>query len=251
MVRLETVQKLTEWKTIRGVCTYQGADDPTYTMYVVGDANLYLSLGMRIRVTQTTNKYFILTKIGTYDSGNNRTLLTMYGGTDYDLANATIINPSYSVVKAPFGFPLQEEKWTVLVTNTSLIQHANVTENVWYNSGVFISVPIGNWDLGYRVSTLPYSENSRQLQAHTTLSTTTNSQTDSGFTCQTGFCHATPTAIWVQDTLYTSKRVSLTSKTTYNLLSMMNNTSAGSSARYLQLYNNVVPCNLFARCCYL
>ena len=54
-------------------------------------------------------KHFINTGVG-YSSN---TVLTLYGGTDYDLANSPIIEPYFSAAKAPFGFPLNEGKWRV------------------------------------------------------------------------------------------------------------------------------------------
>jgi hypothetical protein len=38
------------------------------------------------------------------------TTLKLYGGTDYDLANSPIIEPYFSMAKAPYGFPLDEAK---------------------------------------------------------------------------------------------------------------------------------------------
>ena len=46
-------------------------------------------------------KYFIVTGVG-YSSPN--TTLTLYGGTDYDLANSPIIEPYFSMAKAPMAF---------------------------------------------------------------------------------------------------------------------------------------------------
>jgi hypothetical protein len=83
--------------------TYNSADDPTYTFTISGDKTDKYSAGMRIKLTQTTAKYFIITKVA-YSSPN--TTITVYGGTDYDLANAAITSPYYSTQKAPQGFPL-------------------------------------------------------------------------------------------------------------------------------------------------
>ena len=91
------------WTPALETWTYASADDPTYTFTISGDLTDKYSAGMRIKLTQTTAKYFIITKVA-YSSPN--TTITVYGGTDYDLANATITNPYYSVVKAPQGFPL-------------------------------------------------------------------------------------------------------------------------------------------------
>ena len=60
-----------------------------------------------MRLQQGCIKYFIITGVG-YASGS--TVLTLYGGTDYDLASSPIIEPYFSAAKAPFGFPLDESK---------------------------------------------------------------------------------------------------------------------------------------------
>jgi len=63
-------------------------------------------------------KYFIVTGVAYSSPG---TTLKLYGGTDYDLANSAIIEPYFSMAKAPYGFPLDEAKWRVegLVTADS------------------------------------------------------------------------------------------------------------------------------------
>ena len=63
-------------------------------------------------------KHFIITGVN-YPLTN--TTLKLYGGTDHDLANSAIIEPYFSMAKAPYGFPLDEAKWWVesLVTADS------------------------------------------------------------------------------------------------------------------------------------
>ncbi|WP_442766606.1 hypothetical protein, partial [Mitsuokella multacida] len=93
--------------------TYLGADAPTYTFTISGDKTSKYSPGMRIKLTQTTVKYFIIVAVS-YSYPN--TTVTIYGGTDYTLENAAITDPYYSMVKAPAGFPLDPAKWTVSAT---------------------------------------------------------------------------------------------------------------------------------------
>ena len=65
------------WIPISATCTYQGADDPTYTMYVSGEAQNFLSVGMKFRCFQMGMKFFIITAIGAYDSGQVLTMLAV------------------------------------------------------------------------------------------------------------------------------------------------------------------------------
>jgi hypothetical protein len=57
----------------------------------------------------------------------------LYGGTDYTLAAAgdAITAPYYSVVKAPLGFPLNSNKWTVKVTDATIRSQLTPTANTW------------------------------------------------------------------------------------------------------------------------
>jgi hypothetical protein len=132
------------WTAGTGTWSYSSADAPTFVISVNNDQTGIIGVGQRIKLTQTTAKYFIVTAVGAYSGG--ATLITVYGGTDYTLANAAISTPFWSNVKAPFGFPMSPAKWTVTVTDTSDRTQASPTINVWYNLGsVSISAPIGIW----------------------------------------------------------------------------------------------------------
>ena len=127
--------------------TYASADDPTYTFTISGDKTSKYSVGMKIKLTQTTVKYFIITAIS-YSSPN--TTVTVYGGTDYDLANATISANYYSMVKSPQGFPMSPAKWSVTTTITSNVSQTSVANGATvYITGLTISVPIGVWDIRF------------------------------------------------------------------------------------------------------
>jgi hypothetical protein len=62
-----------------------------------GAASKY-SVGDKIKLTQTTAKYFYVTAVAD-------TVLTVTGGTDYTVANAAITFPYYSKASSPVGFP--------------------------------------------------------------------------------------------------------------------------------------------------
>ena len=85
--------------------------------YVAGDTWVYVSassfkitgvdrrdlfpVGTKIKLTQTTDKYFYVTST----SFSTDTTVNITAGTDYTLANATITNPKYSYAATPQGFP--------------------------------------------------------------------------------------------------------------------------------------------------
>jgi hypothetical protein len=89
---------------------------------------LFLEVLQRVRLLQGSVKYFIVTGVS-YSSPS--TTLTLYGGTDYDLANSPIIEPYFSMAKAPFGFPLDEAKWRVESLVTSDSSQASPAAGTW------------------------------------------------------------------------------------------------------------------------
>jgi len=178
------------WNPINVGCSYQGADAPSYSMYIGGNANLFLTLGMRILLTNGGSpKMFILTAISAYDAGNDRTLLTMYGGTDYTLANSAITGVYFSSAKVPYGFPLDPSKWSVEKLDTSRRQQANPTLLAWYNLGTTnsqLSIPIGNWNLYWYVQVgASGGASDCELAVGATLSTANNSEISKRYTSTT------------------------------------------------------------------
>lgn len=129
------------WIPGTGTWTYSSADSPTFVISTSTDLTGVIGLGYRIKLTQTTAKYFIVTAI-------TSSTITVYGGTDYTLANAAISSPYYSPVKSPFGFPMSREKWTVTVSDTTTRTQASPTANTYYNPNTTkIDVPIGSWEV--------------------------------------------------------------------------------------------------------
>lgn len=134
----------TGWMPLLNTFVYASADSPTFTMTVSGiDLTGIISVGMRIKLTQSsTIKYFIVTAI----SFSTNTTITLYGGTDYTLANATISSVYYSVNKVPFGFPIDPTKWSVKVNiGTNYSQSSPVTGTTYNLGGISITIPIGAW----------------------------------------------------------------------------------------------------------
>ena len=104
------------------------------------DLTSYLSVGMKVKFTQNSAiKYAIITAI-------TSTQLTLFLGTDYSLNNSAISNAYYSMLKAPYGFPLSPDKWSVIKTVTSDI--TGTTSINWQNLGsLYIDVPIGLFNI--------------------------------------------------------------------------------------------------------
>ena len=79
----------------------------------------------------------------------SNTFLILHDGTDYDLPNSPIIEPSFSAAKAPSGFPLNEAKWRVESLGTAGSSQASPVAGTWYNKGVSLVIPAGRWRVEY------------------------------------------------------------------------------------------------------
>jgi len=165
----------TGWNPIAYTCTYASA----ITFTISGDKTGELYPGMKFKLTQTTAKYFIITKVA-YSAPN--TTVTIYGGTDYTLANAAISSPYYSTQKSPAGFPMSPVKWTVSFADTTDRSQSTPSAGVWYNLGsASIAVPIGSWRLGYKCCLYTDRATATFSDSRSTLSTANNSESDASF----------------------------------------------------------------------
>lgn len=88
------------WVQADETWTYAGAN----SFMVSGDKTGKYQKGDKIKLTQTTVKYFYLTAISYY-AGTGLTTCIVNGGSDYTLVNAQISNNYYSKVQNPHGFP--------------------------------------------------------------------------------------------------------------------------------------------------
>lgn len=242
IITTPTIKTYDGWQSVTDTWTYASADAPTFTITVpTGAASLY-GVGMRIKLTQTTPKYFIITAVAD-------TVLTVYGGTDYTLANAAISSIYVSLMKAPLGFPLDPTKWTVRVTNNADQTQSSPTINTWYNIGTTnsqIVLPIGAWNLSYIVNAYSTKAATTQSDIYVTLSTANNTESDTEFTCWSLIGGASATLQFVA--LCTRRKfLSVASKTTYYL----NAKTGNSSMLNIQFLGSSGKTILEAVCAYL
>jgi hypothetical protein len=221
---------------------YVSADAPTFVFSVNADVTGIVEPGMRIRLTQTTDKFFIVTAVGAFAAGV--TPITVYGGTDYTLANATISAGAFSTHKKPFGFNASPAKWTVEVKDTTDRAVASPTGGVWSNPGsVTISVPIGIWDLQWAASPSLLSTTADN-QVKATLSTANNSESDADFT---SLIYGNVAGAHVAALQHRRKTVSLAAKTSY----FLNIFTANASVSDITFRNSAAPAIIRAVCAYL
>lgn len=168
------------WIFANETWVYASTDSPTFTFTIASDVTTKYSVGQRIKLTQTTVKYFIITAVSTFAGGN--TTITVYGGTDYTLANAIITNPFWSMVKSPQGFPINPAKWTVTVSSTANDRQGSPVSGTWYNdASLQISIPIGVWHTSYTGSFSVTRAANGELYGASTLSTANNSESDTNW----------------------------------------------------------------------
>ena len=163
--------------------TFVSYDSTTYTGVVNSNLDLtsYLNIGMKIKFTQNSAiKYAFITAI-------TSTQLTLFLGTDYSLNNSAISNSYYSMLKAPYGFPMDCNKWSLIMNDVIDRTQSSPTANTWYNlNNNKLDVPIGMWDLSYELFLVTTgNQGSYTITGYSTLSTANNSQSDGSMTYPT------------------------------------------------------------------
>jgi hypothetical protein len=233
------------WISAGETWTYASADDPTFTFTVAADVTTKYSAGMKIKLTQGTVKYFIITAVSTYSGGN--TTITVYGGTDYDLADSAISANAYSMMKSPFGFPMSPAKWEVTKTDGTQRSQGTATASTWYNLGTTncqISLPIGLWEVRYVVYATS-THDSASTTHQVTLSSANNSASDNQLTSS---YYQSVASIQTSEILHTrSKLLTIAAKTTY----YMNMRSVGGANITLYFQNQAINMVITAVCAYL
>lgn len=226
------------WTVLPATLTYASAT----TMNTSADLTGVIGVGDKIKLTQTSAKYFIVTVI-------TANLITVYGGTDYTVESATITTPYYSKVKTPFGFPMDPDKWTITISNSNNL-FTTPTSGVWWNPGsISIAIPIGSWRISYKVvGRGATSGESTYLLYSTTLSTTNNSETLTNFTLSVGN-DISATSQTRYGTMFVSNiYTTTTAKTLYLLSSTLASDSLGNSNGF---NGAASPTLITATCAYL
>lgn len=189
-----------------------------------------------------STEYAIITKVA-YSSN---TTVTVFTGTDYNIPNGTLTAAAWSSQRAPFGFPASRTKWRVETLLLAGLQSSTPTDNTWYQpANVNLSVPLGEWDLRYSGDVRGHTTAGTFFTQKTTLSTTTNSETDIDFTTTSGQDDAGGSTMTLTATHARMRSKSLTAQTTYYLLHLLDfQTTAGATNGFG--YSQIV-----AECAYL
>lgn len=177
------------------------------------------------------------------------TQITVFTGTNYSIPNMTLNSPHFSVEKAPQGFPLDKDKWVVsAVLNTNSTKGSGISTSSWYNtSGLFLSVPVGAWELSFS-GTVQVSASSSVTYGKFTLSTSTSSESDPTLTAFVGNQITGATTVLAFQTTGRRKMLTLSSRTTYYLLEGTHTTAVPSTLGYR---GDLTPVLVQAECAYL
>lgn len=249
------IEMLYGWIPSYATWSYVSADGRTFVVSINSDVTGVLNVKDRIRLSQTTTKYFIVSKVGSYSGGE--TLVTLYGGTDYTLTSASITSPFYSHSSSPIGFNGSPSKWDYVVTNTTTYTKTSPAANTRYgqtntmdSSATLpsIDVPIGLWDLYYFAQVrVEVPTASLFAQCRASLSTSQSAEDAGSLFTKINSVNADGTSagnIVNNVPISALETVELTSKTTYYLL-----VSTGSgSATSIQVQGSVATTVLKARC---
>lgn len=200
--------------------TRTSADDPTYVIQFAGvDLTSKVSVGQKISWVQNgSTRYGFVTALS-YSGGN--TSLTLYGGTDYDVDDTSthaISDVKFSSMKAPYGFPLDPDKWSEEVADSDIHQTSSPTANTWYDSGVSLSIPIGIWNVYNQHALYVEATSTNYIQAVSTLSSSTSSSSNGEFDAQSLVKTSTNDTDSTIVPVATSGILSLSSKTTFHVI---------------------------------
>lgn len=208
----------TDWLSAGENWTFASADSPTFTFTISGDKSAKYSPGMRIRIDQSGIKYFIITSVS-YSSPD--TTITVYGGTDYTLADATINSPCYSMLKSPTGFPLSPAKWSVsLVDSVDRYQNNPVKDTVYNLGSLSVTLPIGVWNVFFQVASVCAATSGAYTDIYSGLSSSLSSFDNQSLRGRTYLGTNSGGAGISIGNITRSTILTLTSKTTYYVLCM-------------------------------
>jgi hypothetical protein len=114
------------------------------------------------------------------------TTMLIYCGTDFILTNNPITNVYYSMVKCPYGFQMNPDKWTILLTSDTEVYQNNPVIGTYYNFYIFTG-HIGSWKFVIAGNLAVVSKvNVSLVRGNVTLSTANNTKGDNGLTCFVG-----------------------------------------------------------------
>lgn len=222
------------WIADANTWTYSSVDDPTGVVTVNANLTGVLAIGDKIRFVNGGNTIYGKVSATPTFSSPNTTIKFLHeidpsdNQAKYLLANSAITVPYYSHVQNPFGFPTPD-KWRIRVTDTTLRTQASPASGTWYNLGsISISIPIGMWKAGY-TALATADRASGNLDINLSLSTSNSSVSDASMNRKIA---SRATQTYLECSMAAESLITLTSKTTYYIITMTAQSSVAN------IYNN-------------
>lgn len=204
------------------VLTYTSFSSTTKSGVIATDTDLRatVQVGHRIAFWQLTGgwKYGIIHAI-------TASTITVFFGQSYTLVNEAIYLGKTSGEYAPMGFDADPNIWKVEVYDATARQGNSPTKNVWYvpsGSTCNITLDPGKYTMGYEASNRTHADGSTYLASRTTISTTTNTETDVQFTAGSASDQPTVGTMTLTGQHKRQKVVTVAAQTTYRLLAFSN-----------------------------
>lgn len=208
------------WTYASGAATNVG----TFTIAGVDLTGKYQP-GDRVKFTQTTVKYGIITKV----AFSTDTTVTIYMGTDYTIANATISANYYSKEKSPQGFPMSPTKWTETLSSAN---DRSISSASYTSLTDALTVPIGAWRLTLKVVLVVSISQAALRSSFATLSSDASTETNPNTTIYLGLVPASATATANVASMRSEDNILLTSATTFTLMGKLNSATNASGNIY-------------------
>lgn len=211
--------------------SFLSADSPIFVMSVVGNitGSSGVGVGMKMRLAHLgQTKHFFVSQVTLTGAVTH---LHLYGGTDFTLTTGSITDIYQSPVKAPYGFNINPDKWTQILTNTSNLTTGSPVQSQWYNlPPLSLSIPIGLWDVSWEGSLRPAKNASTSISQAASLSNSASSESDSKFTKVVSYDGASGNLVLSIGQAAPPRPLLLTTKTTYFLIIKSDTASMGSIA---------------------
>lgn len=208
------------WRsTAPAVLSYTSYSSATKSGVIATDIDIRsdVQVGHRIAVWQSTGgwKYGIVHVI-------TSSAITVFFGQSYTLANEAIYLGKTSGEYAPMGFDPDPGIWKIEVYDATARQGNTPTKNVWYvpsGSTCNINLDPGKYTMGYETSYRVHGGGtSTYIAGRVTISTTTNTETDTQFTSAGSSDQPTGGVMTLNTQMKREKVVTVASNTTYRLL---------------------------------
>ena len=201
----------TGWYEITSTFTYSSWNSSTKTA-VISSENLtnILSVGMKVKFAQNNvTKYAIITAL-------TSSAITLFMGTDYTLENTSINDFYFSMLKAPFDFPMNPEKWELtFIRNSNDVYSTVTTANCYGGANNQLTIPVGAWEVEYNY-TIQFTSAGTTCYSRLALSQSSSEITAGSLT--SNFVMPLASGSTASFRFINSKNYNLTEQTTFYLL---------------------------------